>query len=351
MRRKRITLYHLADQLGLTIQTVSKALRGHPGMSEQTRSEVVKLARELGYLTKDQKQSLSHDRISPYPVMQRRFVLVQNENSLNFNRLLLQGLHERFMEFGHKVQPVLLPPGLREAEFEEWAEARELHYAEGMFIAPRMGGDFLEQKLLEVKIPRILLNFPPPESKVDSVIWDVYEAMHQSVRHLLRLGHKRIMYVGDTESQRGFALRWQAFCEAMKDGGLEVDPEHHCRHRGGLSQSWLKDFRKLYVSTSPTAIICGIDEETAAVYYELQRLEVEVPRKCSMIAIVNEQTDELPLCSRPMLLIKETGYRAADRMLWRIANPQLPYEHIRLRGDFVQGNTTAPATLSISDMG
>lgn len=108
--RKRITLHDLAAQLGLTIQTVSKALRGLPGMSEQTRSEVFKLARELGYMTKDQKQTLQLDHISPYPVVQRRFVLVQNKQSLNFNRLLLQGLHERFMEFGHTVQPLLILP-------------------------------------------------------------------------------------------------------------------------------------------------------------------------------------------------------------------------------------------------
>lgn len=129
-------------------------------MSEQTRSEVFKLARELGYMTKDQKQTLQLDHISPYPVVQRRFVLVQNKQSLNFNRLLLQGLHERFMEFGHTVQPLLIPPDLKPSHFESWAEDQELLYAEGVFIAPRMNHDLLEQKLLELPLPRILLNFP-----------------------------------------------------------------------------------------------------------------------------------------------------------------------------------------------
>ncbi|WNR43732.1 LacI family DNA-binding transcriptional regulator [Paenibacillus roseipurpureus] len=158
--RKRVTLHDLADGLGLTIQTVSKALRGLPGMSEQTRSEVFRLARELGYMTKDQKQTLQLDHISPYPVVQRRFVLIQNKQSLNFNRLLLQGLHERFMEFGHTVQPILIPPQLKPSQFEDWAEEQGLPYAEGVFIAPRMNLDLLEQKLLELPLPRILLNFP-----------------------------------------------------------------------------------------------------------------------------------------------------------------------------------------------
>ncbi|WP_248929647.1 LacI family DNA-binding transcriptional regulator [Paenibacillus hamazuiensis] len=339
MPRKRITLQHLADELGLTIQTVSKALRGLPGMSEETRSEVVRLARKLGYLTKDQKQSLSLERISPYPLMQRRFVLIQNEQSLNFNRLLLQGLHERFMEFGHLVQPLLVPPGLTPRRFEAWAEEQGLDYAEGVFIAPRMGGDWLERKLLALPMPRIMLNFPPPESRVDSVIWDVYEAMYQAVRHLIRLGHRRIMYVGDAESQRGFVLRWQAFAEAMKEAGLAAPPEEHClrREAGG---GWLGDFAELYRRAQPTAVICGIDEEAAPVYFRLRELGAAVPQTCSFVALLNEQTEQLPLCTRPQLLIREAGYRAADRMLWRLANPQLPYEHIRLRGELFVGRTT-----------
>ncbi|MDR6553816.1 LacI family DNA-binding transcriptional regulator [Paenibacillus qinlingensis] len=336
--RKRITLYDLADQLGLTIQTVSKALRGLPGMSEQTRSEVFKLARELGYMTKDQKVTLQQDLISPYPVVQRRFVLVQNKQSLNFNRLLLQGLHERFMEFGHTVQPLLIPPKLKPSQFNDWAEEQGLLYAEGVFIAPRMNFDLLEQKLLELQIPRILLNFPPPESKVDSVIWDVYEAVYQAVRRLVRMGHRNILYVGDTKDQRGFVIRWQAFTEAMKEAGVNVDPTDHAIERDG-SEGWLHDFERKYQLHQPTAVICGIDEEAAPVYHTLRRLGVNVPQQCSLVALLNEQIDTLPLCSRPQLPIREAGYRAADRMLWRIANPHLPFEHVRLQGDFFMGST------------
>ncbi|TVY09209.1 LacI family DNA-binding transcriptional regulator [Paenibacillus cremeus] len=337
--RKRVTLHDLADQLGLTIQTVSKALRGLPGMSEQTRSEVFEMARKLGYLTKDQKQTLQLDQISPYPTVKRRFVLIQNKQSLNFNRLLLQGLHERFMEFGHTVQPIVIPPQLAPDRFEAWAEEQGLHYAEGVFIAPRMSHDLLEQKLLELPLPRILLNFPPPEAKVDSVIWDVYEAIYQAVRCLHRLGHKRILYVGDIQSQRGFVLRWHAFHEAMKDAGLTVAADEHAVMRD-TDPDWLRDFEHKYKRYQPTAVICGLDDQTEAVYHTLSRMGIAVPQACSLVALLNEQTDTLPLCTRPQLLIRETGYRAADRMLWRIANPHRPYEHVRLQGSFITGSTT-----------
>ncbi|ANE45822.1 hypothetical protein SY83_05365 [Paenibacillus swuensis] len=336
--KKRITLHDLAHELGLSIQTVSKALGGKPGMSEQTRSEVFKLARELGYLTKDQRQTLQLERVSPYPLIQRRFLLVQNKQSLNFNRLLLQGLHERFMEFGHTVQPLVIPPQLKVSQFGRWAEEQGVLLAEGLFIAPRMSDDEMERQLLNLPLPRILLNFPPPEAKVDSVIWDAYEAIHQAVRTLLRLGHTRIMYVGDIYNQRGFVLRWQAFHEAMRDAGMSVRSEEHGIHRDD-DQEWLSRFETVFRTYRPTAVVCGLDDEAELVYHALLRMGVSVPQQCSFMALLNEQRDTLPLCSRPQLLIRETGYRAADRMLWRIANPHLPYEHVRLQGSFIAGST------------
>lgn len=341
MRRKRVTLHHLAEKLGLSIQTVSKALTGKAGMSEETRSEVVQLAKTLGYLTKDQKNALAYERISPYPIVQRRFVLLHNQQSLNFNRLLLSGLHDRFTEFGHKVEPLCIPPDLKPQDFNDWVETTGLLYAEGVFIAPRMTSREMEELLLSLPLPRILLNFPPPESKVDSVIWDVYEAVYQSVMHLQRAGHQRIMYVGDTSSQRGFRLRWQAFQEAVMVAGLTMDPEQHATEIYDESDRlWPQKLIERYQEWKPTAMICAIDEQVSPVYYALRSVGVEIPRTCSFVGILNEQPDQLPSMTRPLLLIKESGYRAADRMLWRLANPTSPFEHIRIRGDFFKGSTT-----------
>ena len=340
MRRKKVTLTDLSNKLGLSVQTVSKALSGKPGMSEETRSEVFRLARELGYWTKDQRNALTYERISPYPIVRRRFLLLHNEQSVNFNRLLLAGLHERFTEFGHIVEPRLLPPELKPEAFDGWADKVGLPYAEGVFIAPRMAGAELEERLLALPMPRILLNFPPPESAVDSVIWDVQEAVHQSVRRLLRAGHRDILYVGDIVSQRGFRLRWSAFQEAMGEGGIAVDPERHwTKPMDGDAGSWVLGLIERIASFRPSAVLCGIDELAEPAYYALRDAGARIPQDISFVGIVNEQTDRLPTLARPLLPIKESGYRAADRLLWRLANPSMPYEHIRIRGDFYPGST------------
>lgn len=337
--RKSVTLRTIAGKLGLTVQTVSKALKGKPGMSEATRQLVVRTAEKLGYYTPEQIRSLRADRISPYPNGALRFLLVLSHHSAPFNKLLLEGLHERFSSFGHTVESLLLPGNLGDKEVLAWIEEKELAFADGVFIAPSIHQEAGERALMELPSPRILFGFPPPGVRIDSVIWDVYEAAYQAVSYLRELGHERIMYVGDIRRQRGYILRWQAFSLAMEKHGLPVMPELHST--GPRDGEWARQLKSRIAEHRPTAIVCGIDDEVAPVYALCGEIGLRVPEDISFVGIVNEQPDSLPPIARPLLPIRETGFRAADRMLWRIANPTRPFEHIRLQSDWSDGSTVA----------
>lgn len=338
--RKQATLQTIAAELGITVQTVSKALKGKSGMSEATRQLIVRTAEKQGYYTMDQIRSLRLDRIAPYPHERLRFLLVQTQESVAYNRLLLQGLEDRFFSFGHEIELLMLPTQIKEQYMSDWLEEQGVPYADGIFIAPSIIPQAWEQVLFKLDRPKILLSFPPPGVKIDSVIWDVYEATFQAVTYLRNHGHKRIMYVGDIHLQRGFILRWQAFCHAMNLQGIEVNPaEHSIRERTNPKQ-WQEELRQLVIQNKPTAIICGIDQEVPIIHQICSELQLRIPQDISVVGFLNDQPDTLPNFTRPLLPIQETGYRAADRMLWRIANPTLPCEHIRIQGDFYIGETT-----------
>ncbi|MFH5184263.1 substrate-binding domain-containing protein [Paenibacillus sp. TAB 01] len=170
----------------------------------------------------------------------------------------------------------------------------------------------------------------------------MYEAAFQAVAHLRSLGHTNLMYVGDIHVQRGFALRWHAFCQAMSEAGTTVDPHHHSISARKSRPDWLEELKEKLLLYKPTAIICGIDGEAAPVYRLCIELGLRIPEDLSFVAFLNEQPmhSPMPLFTRPLLPIRETGYRAADRMLWRMANPSLPFEHIRIQCDFFNGETT-----------
>jgi LacI family transcriptional regulator len=339
--RKLVTLKTIAKELGVTVQTVNKALKGKPGMSEATRQLIIETTEKMGYFTKEQIRSLRTERILPYPLERKRFLLVQTEQSVGYNRLLLDGLHNRFASFGQHIETCMLPASIRESAMSDWIEEKGLEFTDGLFIAPSISPKTWEPALLQIKVPKILLSYPPLGTRADSVIWDIYEATFQAVSYLRSIGHNNIMYVGDTHLQRGFIVRWQAFVHAMNEFKSEVDPTAHSISQRILHPEWLEDLRDKLLRYAPTAVICGVDGEVAPIYQLCRELNLRIPEDLSMIGFLNEQPDSLPLFTRPLLSIRETGYRAADRMLWRIANPTLPFEHIRIQGELFISSTTA----------
>ncbi|WP_161408718.1 LacI family DNA-binding transcriptional regulator [Paenibacillus silvestris] len=339
--RKDVTQKTIAKELGLTVQTVSKALKGKPGMSETTRQLILETMEQRGYFTKDQIRSLRAEHISPYPVEKMRFLLAQTEASLNYHARLIGGLQDRFASFGHHIEVCMLPTSIRSSEMSGWLEERGIAYTDGIFIAPSLTPKSWEDELLKLPIPKILLSYPPLGTKVDSVIWDIYEATFQAVAYLRSIGHVHIMYVGDTHQQRGFILRWQAFQHAMNEFEAAIDPRLHSIDARNTNPHWLEDLRAKLLRHAPTALICGVDGEVPAVYQLCTELGLRIPEDISLIGMLNEQPASLPEFTRPLLSVRETGYRAADRMLWRIANPTLPCEHIRIQGELWIGGTTA----------
>jgi len=334
--RKTVTLQTIADEVGVTLQTVSKALLGKPGMSERTRHAIVEAARRLGYRSKRQIDSLLVEHILPFPTERRRFVLLHSGASDNYKALLLQGLYERFSEFGHRIEAVALPSCRSDRAMFEWIDAAGLAYADGLFLAPALTPARWEEALLALPAPRILLGYPPPGAKVDSVVWDVYEAMWQSVALLAREGHRNVLYVGDIETRPGFVLRWQAFVHAAARFGMDPAKGRHIVERG--VSDWRAALRERLVAEPVTAVICGLDEETDAAYRVCREAGRRVPDDLAMVGFLNEPPKDAVPYRYPRLPIRMTGYRAADRMLWRIANPSLPFEHIRLQSDFFSSN-------------
>ncbi|CAG7616787.1 LacI family DNA-binding transcriptional regulator [Paenibacillus allorhizosphaerae] len=339
-KKKSVTLQELSRQSGLSVHTVSKALRGLPGMSEETRNHVHKVAQEIGYRTKDQERVHAVERIPLHPRKPFRFKMVISDKAQTSDMILLilSGVQEKLAEYGHSIETVTIPYHLESDTLQNWSKLHQLEYCDGVFITP-MVGKKQEEHLLRHPIPRILINFPGPAATVDSVVWDVGTAIHQSVRHLLAKGHTQIMYVGNISIHRGFILRWQSFVTAMTAAGIHVDPKHHMTEGLGGQENWMAQLNGKLLQFQPSAILVALSQDLVWVYNACSQIGKQIPQDMSLISLENAENAFVPELSRPLLLIKEAGNRAAARMLWRMANPHLPYEHILLQGHFYDGST------------
>lgn len=337
-RRKEVSLKDIAARLGLTVHTVSKALRGRRGMSEETRRQVFRTARELGYRTKAQELSLTIGGVALSGGKQHRFVLA-TEGDDGIVDVLGEGIRERLAELGHRLDRIACPVRARTpSALREWVERSGIPYASGIFIAPLLSPT-LEKTLLELPSPKILLNYPKVGVEADSVVWDVYDAMARCVGVLAEAGHTRIVYAGHIEGHRGFRLRWQAFKEALADNGIRLDPRECLLEPAPTLERWIRAFAEKRERMRPTAVICAVEYLLPWVAAACEALRIVVPDEVSVVSLETSESAAFPDITCPALPVRDTGARAADRMLWRIANPHLPYEHSRLLCRWREGNT------------
>ncbi len=339
-RKKIVTLKTIAAELNLTIHTVSKALRGLPGMSETTRKLVAERARELGYRTKEQEAGMSAERILLVNAKPRRFVILM-KGDMRFHHQQLEGLQIRLNELGHILIPLLVPSTLIiKVDLEEWLERNGVHYMDGLFLTAALP-EWMESDLLKLPIPKVLINYPPDLAEVDSVIWDVEYAVHRSMESLYGYGHRHILYVGNIEPLRGFRLRWHAFVTAAERLGLAsiTEPEEHVTGHAADRAKWMEKLRERLSSGRFTAVLSAIPDTAEWVYAAVGSLSLEIPADLSLVGMEHEENPYFSDMSRPVLLVREVGERAAELMLRRIANPMLPYEHVRLKGPFLEGRT------------
>jgi LacI family transcriptional regulator len=129
----------------------------------------------------------------------------------------------------------------------------------------------------------------------------------------------------------------------MRTAGLEVDPVRHVI--GDLSdrRQTMRDIERKLQACRPTAILCAVMSLLSEVNQACLTASKTIPQDCSLVTLRYPEVASFPLLSGPILLIKEAGVRAVERMLWRLANPLRPYEHTYLHGTrFFAGSTVAP---------
>ncbi|MFS0723766.1 LacI family DNA-binding transcriptional regulator [Paenibacillus sp. 1P07SE] len=331
-RKKTVTQKTLADSLGLSEYTVSKALRGLPGMSDETRAEVISVAKRLGYRTREQKQSFAAERINLHANYRRRFQIIMGRNTM-INQLVIESLQQRIYDLGDYAEILLAPSMSGTAAFANWVEQHNVMYADGLFLNPGLPKE-LEEALIGLKVPKILINYPLPASEVDSVIWDVYTPVYQAVMLLYQYGHRHIMFMGNIEEERGYKIRWNAFADAMQACGLPVDQEMHAiydLHKENLTEI----ISAKILQVDPTAILCNMNIDL--IYYIFHLIDRRIPEDCSLVSTSLNVHTRYHQLTQYRFMLQDVAQRAVERMLWRIANPHMPYEHIRIRAVLSEG--------------
>jgi len=244
-----IRLKDIARQAGVSIMTVSKALRDEPDVSSATKSRLKALAQQMGYVPDSSAQGLRTKTTKMFGLV------IPSITDPIFGRITF-AIEERAHEMGYDI---LLAHTFNQSEREEKSIRRFLsRRVDGLFISPvyRFAAEArIYQEIMARKTPVILLGQPAPFCKtLPGVEVEELIASYNVTRHLLNLGHKRIAYLTGPQVAPWAHDRFEGYRRALREANLEVDDKMVFQAGGTIEDGTKAALQMLNENCNATAV-------------------------------------------------------------------------------------------------
>ena len=245
---KKPTMRDIARAAGTSAVTVSKALGGQPGMSEETRNRIVQIAEELGYEYPVGKRTEPVKRHLDIGILIPDRYFDTNSYYSEMYRQLVRKLTERG-NFG--VLEILTRENEQQLVVPNLMQSGRV---DGMIILGEPDKTYYRM-LSRQETPLVFLDFYDEQANADAVVGDNTYGTYRLTSHLIRLGHSRIGFVGNQCATESIMDRYLGFYRAMLVHGLPVKPEWILPDRKEDSGLYPPELPE----DMPDALVCNCD--------------------------------------------------------------------------------------------
>ena len=220
--KPKVTSFDIAFKAGVSQATVSRALRGSPLVSLETRQRVQAVAKELNYKVDKNASSLRRQRASTLALL--LFEDPTSDDSLinPFFLSMLASITRASARHGHDLLVSF------QQMSDDWhAEYQDSHRADGVILLGY--GDYLAYRSKLERLVEEGTHFVRWGSEVEdqhgvSIGCDNRQGGATAGRHLLGLGRRRVAFIGTATLQcPEFLDRYRGYADALADAGLAPD--------------------------------------------------------------------------------------------------------------------------------
>jgi DNA-binding LacI/PurR family transcriptional regulator len=275
---RRVTIADVAKQAGLSKGAVSYALNGQPGVSEETRQRVLRLALEMGWHPNSAAKALSGARAGAFGL-----VLARPAHTLGvepFFMKLISGMESAMASSQTALLLQVVPDHDAEiATYRRWWAERRV---DGVFLIDLCRDDKRVPVLEELRLPAMVVGGPGHHGTLPGVWIDDAGAMAMVMEYLAALRHRRIARVGGVPGMLHTEMRTEAFETVAARLGLAwsttISTDYTPEQGAQVTR------RLLSSSSPPTAIIYDNDVMAVAGVSVAHEMGVHVPSDVSIMA-------------------------------------------------------------------
>lgn len=278
---KKVKMADIAAKLNVSTVTVSKALSGQKGVSDEMREKIKALAKQLGY--KQPSQVKNSKKNGGYNIG----IIVPDKYFGKYESFYWM-MYQELATIAVRIEcftmlEVISPEDENEKVLPKLLKERKV---DGAILLGRPESGYINKLRAEVDIPIVCLDFFDESSNCDAVISDGYYGTYMLTNHLFDMGHEDIAYVGTLLYTSSITDRYFGYCKSIMEHGKKVLKEWVIDDRDWETGD-VNLFKIQLPNPMPTAFVCNCDLTASILIKTLREHNYKVPHDISVVGFDN----------------------------------------------------------------
>jgi LacI family transcriptional regulator len=281
MKKGRATIHDIARQLNITASTVSRALKDHPRISDETKKLVLKAAEKLNYQANHIAAALRNGK-------SKRLGIIVPSADRSFFASVIRGVEEIANKAGYNVMICQTYDSYQKEK--DGIEALLNARVDGIIISHAKETENFDhiKRVKDRGIPLVMFDRSNDELGVSQVAIDDYFGAYKSVEHLIEQGCKTIAHFTNNRKISIYKERLRGYKEALLNYGIPFNPDLVVESNLQLEDGRNSMIRLLSRKVKPDAIFSASALGAVGAMQVLKERDIKIPGQVALVAFSNE---------------------------------------------------------------
>lgn len=322
---KKVTIQDIADSLGLSRNTVSKALNNTGVLADDTRKKILERAAEMGYR---RFIYLQQDQPTHNTTPGELALISQNiPYGSHFGIYALNTFQEKISQNNYRL--IMFPVRDEEIATLQLPLGFDKEKTAGIICIELFQPEYIKM-LNTLGIPLLFIdtayNTDFTQIDADFLMMENRTSVYNLTDTLIQKGYTSLAFAGNRKHCRSFLERYQGFMDAIMENGLTPCTTQFSDTNVFANASLLEETIKRTLQL-PEVFVCANDAIAIDLIHSLRKLGIQIPEEVLITGFDNSSESQIiePHLTTVDIPSSRIGYIAADLLLSRIREPETPY--------------------------
>ena len=300
-----LTMKDIAREFGISVATVSRALKNSPRISAERRAAIQQYAREHNFTPNMIAESLRHSRIQPLKIIG---VIIPEFAHYYFSSIL-SGIEEEASARGYRIMVAQ-----SNEQYEREVKICQSFYENkvcGIIVSQAKDTHQYDhfQRLIDSGVPLVFYDRICTGVNASRVVVDDYMGAFNAVTHLIETGCTRIAFYGSAMTLEISKNRYNGYKDALLKHGIQPDKNltRFCDNRTDAEAIT----PELLSSENPPNGFFAVNDDTAiGILYTAKRMGFRVPEDISICGFTNGQ--RAIACDPMLTTVEQRGIKVGE---------------------------------------